>query len=261
MRTALTHPVQTPRNVHFSFAGAAQTAFGVVANDVGNRPADADQAVGVVEQLQIPPVPRHQFQRLVDHADALGDVLDRALQQRAVELQHFRGFVSDSDYVLQLHFPTFDGGLYYGARRRSAEDTSQQAFGVGNPFAVGVLVGVEALALAVGEANEALSRAFFADKTRRQLQQIVDLYRQHRTSIRSCADFLADETPSLPVLGNPRAREHRDPGEQGEITGQRQHYALSQRGDRQVQWIAVQPRQPGETRQRPAETVRGNRQY
>src|SRR5690606_19605149 len=68
---ALAHPVQTAGDVHLGFARTAQTAFGVVANDVGNRPANADQAVRVVEQLQVTPVPRHQSQRLVDHADAL----------------------------------------------------------------------------------------------------------------------------------------------------------------------------------------------
>ena len=109
----------------------------------------------------------------------MGDVLDRALQQGAVELQHFRRFVGDPDYVLQLHFPTFDGGFYHGARRRSAKHTGQQALGVGDPFAIGVLVRVEAFALTVSETNKALSRAFFADKPRRQLQQVVDLHRQH----------------------------------------------------------------------------------
>jgi hypothetical protein len=55
-----------------------------------------------------------------------------------------------------VHFPTFDGGLYHGAGRRGAEYTRQQAFGVGDPIVIGVLVGVEAFALAVGEADEAL---------------------------------------------------------------------------------------------------------
>ena len=50
---ALTHPVQAPGHVHFGFAGTAQTAFGVVANNVGNRAAKPDQSIRVVEQLQI----------------------------------------------------------------------------------------------------------------------------------------------------------------------------------------------------------------
>ena len=204
VRAALTHPVQTTRDMHFRLAGTTQPALGVVANDVGDWPADADQTVRVVEQLQVTSVPGDKLQRLVDHADALGDVFNRALQQRAVELQDFRGFVSDSDDVLQLHFPAFDGGFYHRSRRRSAQDTGQQAFGMGDPFAVGVLVRVESLALAVGESNEALACTLLTDKPRRQLQQIVDLHRQHRPRTGPGADLLTDESPSLPVLRHPR---------------------------------------------------------
>ncbi|MNM82233.1 hypothetical protein D3C81_942580 [compost metagenome] len=108
----------------------------------------------------------------------MADVLDGALQQGAVELQHFRGFVGDAHHVLKLHVAAFDGRLDHGTGRGGAEHTGQQALGVLDPVAVGVLVGVEALALTVGKADETLSRAFFADKARRQLQQVVDLYCQ-----------------------------------------------------------------------------------
>ncbi|MNI39905.1 hypothetical protein D3C73_941000 [compost metagenome] len=39
---ALAHPVQTARDVHFRFTGAAKPTLGVIADDVGNRPADTD---------------------------------------------------------------------------------------------------------------------------------------------------------------------------------------------------------------------------
>ena len=42
-----------------------------------------------------------------------------------------------------------------------------------------VLVGVEAFALAVGEANKALMGALFPDKARGEGQQVIDLHRQH----------------------------------------------------------------------------------
>uniref|UniRef100_A0A1I7Y3B3 DhaL domain-containing protein n=1 Tax=Steinernema glaseri TaxID=37863 RepID=A0A1I7Y3B3_9BILA len=154
--------------MHLGLARAAQAAFGVVADDVGNRPADTDQPVGVVEQFQVATVPGHQAQRLVDHADALADVLDGPLQQGAVELQHLGGFIGDAYHVLQLHVAAFDGRLDHGAGRGGAEHAGQQALGVLDPFAVGVLVGVEALALAIGEADEALARTLFADKARGQ---------------------------------------------------------------------------------------------
>ena len=89
VRAALTHPVQAAGHMHFRLAGAAQPALGIVTDDVGNRPTHADQALWIVEQLQIAAVPGDQAQGLVDHADALGDVLNGALQQGAVELQHF----------------------------------------------------------------------------------------------------------------------------------------------------------------------------
>ncbi|MCY1397617.1 hypothetical protein D9M71_126270 [compost metagenome] len=260
MRAALAHPVQATRDVNFGFAGAAQAALGIVANDVGDRPTDTDQAVRVVEQLQVATVPGHQFQRLVDHADALGDVLDGALQQGAVELQHLRGFVGDAHDVFQLHLPAFNGGFYHRAGRRGTQHTGQQAFGMGDPFPVSVLARVEAFALAIGKADEALTGAFFADEARRQLQQVVDLHCQHRACAGAGTDFLADEAACLPVLGNPGARQHRDPGEQREVASQRQHHALGQRGDRQVQWIAVQPGQPRERVQGQAEAEGGNRQ-
>ena len=112
---ALAHPVQAAGDVHFSFTRATQAALGVVPNDVGNRPADADQTVRVVEQFEVAPVPRHQLQRLVDHADALGDVFDRALQQCTVELQDFGGFVGDPDDILELHLAAFNRRFHYCA--------------------------------------------------------------------------------------------------------------------------------------------------
>ena len=75
--------------MHFGFAGSAQAALGIVADDVCYRSAHADQAFGVVEQLKVTAVPGHQPQGLIDHTDALGDVLNGALQQGAVELQDF----------------------------------------------------------------------------------------------------------------------------------------------------------------------------
>jgi len=89
---------------------------------------------------------------------------------------------------------------------------------VSNPLAIGVLIRVKAFALAVGEANKALVSAFFTDKTCREGQQIVDLYREHGTTAGVAAQFLADEAPGLPMLRHAGARQHRDPGKQGEVT-------------------------------------------
>ena len=132
---------------------------------------------------------------------------------------------------------------------------------MGDPFAICVLIGVEAFALAVGEADKALAGAFFADKAGRQCQQVVDLHREHGAAAGVAADFLADKTSGLPVLRHSGTRQHRDPGKQSEVTGQRQHHALCQRGDRQAQRIAVQPRQPRKVAQMPAHAVGDQRQH
>ena len=121
----LAHPVKAAGHMHFRFPGAAQAALCIVANDVGNRAADTDQSFGVVEQFQIAAIPGHQFERLIDYADALGDVLDCALQQCAVELQYFRRFVGDAYDVFELHFPAFNGRFYHCSGRRRAEYPGQ----------------------------------------------------------------------------------------------------------------------------------------
>lgn len=246
--------------MHVRIAGPAQAAIGVVADDVGDRPADVDQPVRVLEQLQVAVVPGHQAQRLVDHADALGDVLDRALQQGAVELQHLGGFVGDPHHVLHLHLAPFDGGLHHRPRRGRAEDPGEQALGVRDPLVVGGLVRGEALALAVGEADEALPRAFLADETRGEHQQVFHLHREHEARVLPLGDLLADEAAGLPVLGHAGAREHRDQAEQGEVADQRDQHALGQRLDRQAEGIACQPGQAGDALQRPAEALGHHRQ-
>ncbi|MNM82234.1 hypothetical protein D3C81_942590 [compost metagenome] len=63
------------------------------------------------------------------------------------------------------------------------------------------------------------------------------------------------------MLRHAGTREDRNPGEQGEVAGQRQHHPLSQRGNRQVQRVAVQPGQPWKQVQRPTQAVGGDRQH
>ncbi|MNZ58058.1 hypothetical protein D3C78_760570 [compost metagenome] len=261
VRPALTHPVEAPCHMGFHFARPAEAALGVEADDVGDRPADADQAFGIVEQFQVAAVPGHQAQGLVDHADALGDVLDGALQQGAVELQHLGGFVGDAHHVFHLHLAAFDGGLHHGPRRRGAEHAGEQAFAVGDPVLVGVLFRVEVDPRAVGEADEALPRALFADEARGEHQEVVHLDRQQRARTGARRDLLADEAAGLPVFGDAGAGEDRDPGEEDPVAGERQHHALGQGFDGQVQGVVHQPGQAGEVVQRPAQAAGHHRQH
>ncbi len=258
---ALAHPVQTPRNVNLCLARPAESALGVVTDDVGNRPANADQAFRVIEQLKVATIPGHQPQGLVDHADALGNVFDGPLQQRAVELQDFGGFVGDAYDVFQLHVATFDSSLDHRAGRRGAEHAGQQSLGMRDPFTVGIQAGVETLTLPLGEADETLPRAVLTDEACRQAEQVLDLYREQRAAEVASLGFLTDETTRLPVLGHSRARQHRHPGEQRAVAGHRQHHALGHRRDRQVERVAVQPGEQWESAQRPAHAMRRHRQH
>ena len=220
VRRALAHPGQALAHVQVGVAVAEQTALGVEADDVANRPADLDQALGVVEQLDVAVVPRHQLQGLVDHAEALADVLDGALQQGAVELQHLARLVGDSHHVLDLHLAAFNGRLDHGPGRGCPQHAGQQALGVDDPLGVGVLRGVEALALLEGEAGEALPRTVFANEARGQHQQVLQLHGEQRTAAAGRADFLADESAGLPVLGDAGAGNQRHTDEQGEVADQ-----------------------------------------
>ena len=127
---------------------------------------------------------------------------------------------------------------------------------MGDPIVIGILVGVEAFALAIGEANKTLLGPFFPNEACRQAEQVADLHRQHGARTRTLADFLADKTACLPVLGNPCARQHRHPHEEGEVTCQGEHGAQGQRGDRQPERVGVHPCQAGEKVERPAQTFR-----
>ncbi len=215
--------------MHFGLTRPAQPTFGVVANDVGNRPADANQAFGVIEQLEVAAIPGHQPQGLIHHTDALGNVFDGPLQQRTVELQDFGRFVGDAYDVFQLHVAPFNSSLDHGAGRGSAEHASQQPLGVRDPLSVGIQTGVETLALSVGEANEALTRPVFTNKARREVEQVFYLDGEQRSAEVAPLGFLANETTCLPVLRHSGARQHRHPGEQRAVAGHRQHHALSHR--------------------------------
>jgi len=253
MRTALAHPVETLGDVSVGIARAAQPAFGVVANDVGDGAADVHQPVGVIEHFQVAVVPGHQAQRLVDHADALGDVLDGALQQGPVELQHLGGFADDAHHVLDLHVAAFERSLDHRTCGRGAQHPGQQALGMGDPLAIGGLSRGELLAVMAGEALEAELGTLGADEARRQHQQIFDLHGQQAPATGGRGDFLTDEAAGLPVLGHARLRQYRDPEEQRGVAQQREHHAECQCAGIEGQVGGVHPLQAREHFQRPAE--------
>src|SRR3546814_4534393 len=62
VRGTSVHVVDAFGHMAVHFAGAALAQFGVPADQVSHRHADVHHAVGIVEQFQITPVPRHQSQ-------------------------------------------------------------------------------------------------------------------------------------------------------------------------------------------------------
>ena len=81
-----------------------------------------------------------------------------------------------------------------------------------DPLTVSILIGIKAFALTIGKADKALTRPFFADKTRGQCQQVIDLHRQHRAPAGMAADFLTNKTTGLPMFRDAGARQHGHPG-------------------------------------------------
>ncbi len=219
---ALAHPVQALGHMGIGVARAAQAALGVVADNVGDRPADVDQPVRILEEFEIAMVPGHQAQRLVDHADALGDVFDRALQQRSVELQHLGGLADDTHDVVDLHVAAFQRGLDHRTGGGRAEHAGEQALGMRDPLAVGLQFGREVLAMAASEALEALLGALGADEARCQGQQVLDAHGEQAPRAGGGGDFLADEAAGLPVLCYVGLSQDRDPEEQRGVADQRQ---------------------------------------
>ncbi|MNF63056.1 hypothetical protein D3C84_447480 [compost metagenome] len=177
------------------------------------------------------------------------------MQQGAVELQHLAGFVDDAHHILDLHLAPFDGRLDHRTGRGGAEHAGEQAFGVGDPLAVGRQVGVEALPLAIGAALEALLRALLADEAAGEYQQVVDLNRQQAAVARLGAEIVVDEAAGLPVFGNPCTGEIGHPGEQQEIASQRQHHAAGQGVDLEADRRIEQALQAGQAVQRPTEAA------
>ncbi len=96
---------------------------------------------------------------------------------------------------------------------------------MGDPFAVGRLRRVEDLALAQGEALEAVLGAFVADKAAGQQQQVLQLHGQQGAVVGPQVAVLTNKAAGLPVLGDAGAREHRHQRKHQPVAGQGQHHA------------------------------------
>ena len=127
---ALPHVGHALVHVRLDIARPAFAPFGVPADQVADRAADVDHAIGVIEHLHVAPVPRDQPHLAIHHADALGDVFQRGREQFAVEAQFLRGFVQQPDHFAQIHAGAAQRRGQDASRRSAADGCRKQAFGV-----------------------------------------------------------------------------------------------------------------------------------
>ena len=108
--------------------GLVRISCEVVSQQFGHRNAYPQQAGGVVEQFRIAPVPRHQAQVGIDHADALAHVFQCCFQHALVEAQCLRGFTDNRGHGVEVAALFTTRGIQQQARRGGAEHCRQFAF-------------------------------------------------------------------------------------------------------------------------------------
>ncbi len=109
MGAAALHKGDPPRHVILDITGATEPLLGVVADDLFNRTPCLNKPRRIVEQLDVTAVPGHQPKLPVHHRNPLPDMLDRPLQQAAVEAKHVGGFIDYGGDLLELHVAPLQG--------------------------------------------------------------------------------------------------------------------------------------------------------
>lgn len=172
MRRAGAHMPDTPIDLVFDIALAQFAALGVVADQIGHRPAHIQHAIGIAEQLLITPVPGGQAHVRVDHADRGADVFQRGGQNLAIEAQLLAGFVQHRHHFAQFHARTAQQAGQHQARGGGADGGGEQAFGELHPGAVGHHGGLQFAFQQRGLVDESAMRVPFAHHTLGQRLQI-----------------------------------------------------------------------------------------
>ncbi|MCW0450102.1 hypothetical protein NB706_002936 [Xanthomonas sacchari] len=137
VRGAGAHVRNAAGDLILHLAAAEFAALGVVADQVGDRPADVEHAVGIAEHLLVAPVPRGQAHRRIHHADPGADVLQRGGQDLAVEAQFLPGLVEHRHHLAQVHARAAQQAGQHQTRGGRADRGGKQAFGELHPDPVG----------------------------------------------------------------------------------------------------------------------------
>ncbi len=189
-------------------AGAAQPLQCVVTDDLLDGAPSLDKPGRIVEQLNVTPVPRHQLELPIHHRDPLPDMLDRPLQQTAVEAEYVRGFVHYGGDLFELHVAPLQGRGEHQPRRRGAKHPGQQPLGVSNQLGRRLHLRRQRAAMLTGKATKGTLDPARPDESGRQHLQL--LYRHPRLiERRGIATRLADEVGRLQPLAHRRTGEQR----------------------------------------------------
>ncbi len=231
VRRARAQVLQPAFDVRLGVARPHLAAGGVPAQQVGDRPADVEHAVGVVEQLLVAAVPGDKPHLRIDHAHPLRDVLEGGGQHLAVVAQGVAGFVQQADHFAQLHARTAQHRGQGAACGGGAQRGRQQALGVLHQRAVGRLFGIPRPRQAAGVFLEGPPRMRLAEDAFGQGQQFAAAHlagpaagrqrRLVRVGIQVCGGG------QLVLQQRPVA--HRHEHERGHVAQQRPEHAVGQR--------------------------------
>ncbi len=129
VRGAGTDVLDALLDLRFDARGPEAALLAVVPDQVDDRFPDVDHAGRVVHQLLVAAVPADEPLRGIDDADALGNVLERRVEQAPVERQRLRGFVEQQYDVADLRAGLAQRGGHDDAGRRCPDGAGNQALG------------------------------------------------------------------------------------------------------------------------------------
>ena len=156
------------RSIQGSRSEAGDLApLGVQAIDGGDRLTDMDEAGGQVEQGDVAGVPGDQPQVGIDHADALIDVVERGLEQFAVELDGLGRLVEHPHHVLGRATASGEGGGDDAAGRGGPDGSGQHPLGGAGEAGIGGVAVLEHLPGLAREGGEGPLGPRIADEARR----------------------------------------------------------------------------------------------
>ena len=231
VRLAVADGIQQLVDVLFGVARAVFAVVGVVAEDAIDGRADPDQVVREAEHVQVALVPHHQAHVLVDHADALVDVLDGRLQQGAVEFEHLRGFIDDGDDIRDADAATLQRRVDDDACRGGTEHRGQEAFGELDQVDGGACMQLQRLAAAARVVLEGALDLLVAQEAFAQDAQVRDgggAGPGARDAGLAGLDTV-DEQRGLDALDHALRRHLRDEDVAEQVQAERQHHAVGQR--------------------------------